>query len=383
MSYKNCISPVLRLQSKRLILLGLIFWISNSSFASGSLKIGKINRAVWPYELRSAEDFDFASKMEMLVFASELNDLEQVIKTDTLAHYLHIRSVNQASIEKWLNNVKQIVVQNFSKIKCESYSHVLDIMAVDNWNDLLAIALVLPNKLPDNLKEWYHEDQKFYSLYAYEQLRLAALFPSVSSEILTFNDSEINGSGFGDKQFLLTFDDGPTYKGGNTDVLISLLNANHKHGVFFVLGDSFNSRLMKENPQNLQNLYQNMDVGSHGKIHKSHPKYADWKYSIDYTDSLIYHALGYQSHYFRPPYGQRSLTMLSYLGAKNTSVMLWNIDSQDWNAKLNATEVADRVITLMLLWRKGVILFHDIHPKAKEALPIIWKELERSSLHWK
>ena len=62
--------------------------------------------------------------------------------------------------------------------------------------------------------------------------------------------------------------------------------------------------------------------------------------------------------------------------------MLWNIDSQDWSSKINASEVSDRVITLMLLWRKGIILFHDIHPKAKEALPVITKTLNKSGLQF-
>ncbi len=54
---------------------------------------------------------------------------------------------------------------------------------------------------------------------------------------------------------------------------------------------------------------------------------------------------------------------------------LWNIDSQDWNKNVDANAVVNRIITLMLIKRHGVILFHDIHSKAKTALPIIFNLL--------
>jgi hypothetical protein len=33
--------------------------------------------------------------------------------------------------------------------------------------------------------------------------------------------------------------------------------------------------------------------------------------------------------------------------------------------------VSGRVLTLMLLWRHGVVLFHDVHPAARKALPAL------------
>ncbi|MBX9705213.1 MAG: polysaccharide deacetylase family protein, partial [Gammaproteobacteria bacterium] len=61
--------------------------------------------------------------------------------------------------------------------------------------------------------------------------------------------------------------------------------------------------------------------------------------------------------------------------AQHLKVALWNIDSQDWNANVDAEAVVNRVVALMLIKRHGVILFHDIHPKAKVALPIIFEQL--------
>ena len=72
---------------------------------------------------------------------------------------------------------------------------------------------------------------------------------------------------------------------------------------------------------------------------------------------------------FRPPYGQRNAELLQALERGGLKNILWNIDSQDWHASTTGTKAAGRVLSLMLLWRHGTILFHDIHPKAPQALP--------------
>jgi peptidoglycan-N-acetylglucosamine deacetylase len=64
------------------------------------------------------------------------------------------------------------------------------------------------------------------------------------------------------------------------------------------------------------------------------------------------------------------------------TVSFWNIDSQDWNAKASNDEVKQRVLTLMLLWRHGVILFHDIHTKAQTALPWLLEQTHASGITW-
>ncbi|MDR1423385.1 MAG: polysaccharide deacetylase family protein [Azoarcus sp.] len=76
---------------------------------------------------------------------------------------------------------------------------------------------------------------------------------------------------------------------------------------------------------------------------------------------------------FRPPYGQRSAEVLDVFKASGTKTILWNIDTQDWSRKITAPEVKDRLISLMLFWRSGIILFHDVHPKAAEILPDVFK----------
>ena len=40
------------------------------------------------------------------------------------------------------------------------------------------------------------------------------------------------------------------------------------------------------------------------------------------------------------------------------------------------------VLSLMLLWRKGIIRFHDNQPKAAEALPGIFAALHSTPVRW-
>ena len=64
------------------------------------------------------------------------------------------------------------------------------------------------------------------------------------------------------------------------------------------------------------------------------------------------------------------------------TVALWNIDSQDWNSHISAAEAGQRVLNLMLLWRRGVILFHDIHTKAQQAVPWLINNTQQSGIVW-
>jgi peptidoglycan/xylan/chitin deacetylase (PgdA/CDA1 family) len=228
-------------------------------------------------------------------------------------------------------------------------------------------------------------DSRFYALYVKEQLRLAALFPSPTSEILTLGPGEVTGSDWPDRQFLLTFDDGPTPAGKGTDRLVALLNARQAKGVFFVLGDALEARIGKTSAASLQTLYQGQCVGSHGQRHVSHQKLATWKESVEGSRERIstLGLAGTRKVLFRPPYGQRTPELTGWLSGQDGEVMLWNIDSQDWNASIAPGPTTDRVVTLMLLWRRGIVLFHDVHDKVHEAVPRLLDFARATGLTWK
>ena len=83
---------------------------------------------------------------------------------------------------------------------------------VRDFKDLAAAGMAMANSLPPEYRNWHANAQQFHQKYVNELLRLAALFPAVTSEIDVFSPLERKGFELPDKQFLLTFDDGPAWR---------------------------------------------------------------------------------------------------------------------------------------------------------------------------
>jgi peptidoglycan/xylan/chitin deacetylase (PgdA/CDA1 family) len=283
--------------------------------------------------------------------------------------------------------MRKVLVENFRKARetCAAGALLCDGEVPASWEALVTTARTGLGTLPATLAPWYAEQKPFYQGYLYEQVRLAKLFPKVTSEILPLAPSERFGLELPDRHFLLTFDDGPTPRGGGTDVLIEKLRAEGIHATFFLLGSAYKARRKAASVEELRTLYAGMCVGSHGLEHRSH---ATWAGAVD--GMKAFHAQLAESlpegqaklTEFRPPYGQRTPAILQALEQGGMKDVLWNIDSQDWHASTTGSKAAGRVLTLMLVWRRGNILFHDIHPKALGALPRIWREVRGSGVSW-
>ena len=124
-------------------------------------------------------------------------------------------------------------------------------------------------------------------------------------------------------------------------------------------------------------------MASHGRIHKSHQSLKSYEDSIVYTDNLIKKVSGKDRVHFRPPYGQRNDRVLKKLESLKSTNILWNIDSNDWHSKISSDQIVGRITKLMTLWRKGIILFHDVHDKAICSIPHLSKFVKNSNLTWK
>ena len=207
-----------------------------------------------------------------------------------------------------------------------------------------------------------------------ELLRLAMLSGRTSSEISAVSEDEELGESFADRSFLLTFDDGPTGAAGETDSVVKLMREYHQHAAFFTVGAAVHAR------RSIEGLYREQCLASHGMTHESvvtspvaAGALAAWNRELSSVAPV---------RWFRPPYGQRTAAQVAALRRTGIRVMLWNIDSQDWQAPRDSTLVAGRVLTLMLLWRHGVVLFHDVHPAAREALPRVFGALQGDGVRW-
>lgn len=370
------------------LLLGLALIVAPLSHAAGPARIATSDRTLWPYALVSEKLFDLASRAEIIAFANAWARGGDASDPEEWSRRLGLKTVNTASIRRWRDRTGAIFSENFRQatLSCQGRADLFcPRKRPRSWADLVAYATSQWSKLPVSLTQWASEQQRFYETYLYEQERLAALFPEITSEILRVDDSEVLGTNYPDKSFLLTFDDGPTAAGGDTDQTIRFLRDRHMTAVFFLLGDRIKSRLGTSSAVNVRQLYEGMCIASHGWIHHPHPKMPDWRESIDTTDAELTTILpaGQEAvKYFRPPYGQRTPEISQYVVNRHQQDMLWNIDSQDWNAHVTPEQVTGRMISLMLLWRHGILLFHDVHPKAKQVLPAILSATENSGIHW-
>ncbi|MDD1610181.1 MAG: polysaccharide deacetylase family protein [Methylococcaceae bacterium] len=343
--------------------------LSLSAHGAGPAVVAKADRQLWQESINSVDGFDKASRAAILAYIVTLDDMQKLSDTDMKAAF-KIKTVNHASVTKWLNKELELTLLNYQNAVKSCIA--ADWTCVGNINSTAA----LQAKIPATLSAWHDNIDHFSRAYVAEQLRLAALFPKVSSEIDFFNDNEWNGDNFADRQFLLTFDDGPTKPYGDTDDTLALLAANQKSAVFFVIGENLQNRLHKTDVKTLDALYKNQCVAIHGWEHQSHAKWASWQESIKRTQTLITTTLADNfSHFFRPPYGQRKADSGGFFQQQGLQVTLWNLDSQDWNNQVNSDDILNRMLTLMLIKRHGVLLFHDVHPKAKAALPVLFNEL--------
>ena len=358
--------------------LGISSFVSTQAVADpGPAIVAKADHHLWHGAINSPAGFDQASRASILVYVLALEDMRKLTDEEMIASF-KIKSVNRASVEKWLNKEQMLSLLNYQRASKDCLANDWTcIGSVSTSEELLKKSAEAVHKTPDDLIPWKDNLSGFSHSYVAEQLRLAALFPKVSSEIDLFNSNEFNGDTAGDKQFYLSFDDGPTSSHGTTDETLVVLEAEKKSAVFFLLGENLQGRLNKTDTATLAALYENQCVASHGWEHKSHAKWDQWQDSIKRTQTLLSAVFPSMSTapLFRPPYGQRKENSGAFFKSQSLHVALWNLDSQDWNSHVDINDITNRMITLMLIKRHGVMLFHDVHPKAKVALPKIFEEV--------
>ena len=340
----------------------------------GPAVVAKADLSLWHEPIDTRAGFDKASRAAILVYASVLGEMGKLSDADMLAAF-KIKSVNHASTDKWLKKELALSAANYRLASANCAAG--DWTCLPAATDLVAAAATWTRGVPAAQAAWRDNLEGFAHAYVGEQLRLAALFPKVTSEIDTFDDREWNGDNLPDTVFQLSFDDGPTAPSGTTDDTLRMLNAAHRHAVFFMLGGNLQARVDKTDAATLTQQYAGQCVASHGWEHKSHQNWDQWQDSVKRTHALLNATFPKDAvlPWFRPPYGQRRADSGAFFQQQGLQIALWNLDSQDWNAHVTPADVIDRMTTLALVKRHGVMLFHDVHPKAKVALPAMFEKL--------
>ncbi|HSC84058.1 MAG TPA: polysaccharide deacetylase family protein [Pseudomonas sp.] len=365
----------------RTLLLALVLLTSNAQ-AAGPAAFATLDRSSWPEPLHSAAAFDTASRAEILMFAQALQASEGLDEAAWMQR-LGLKSASLQSIAQVRERFWQRLLENygFARQSCGAGSaFCLPATDVASLREQARQLVIEPGS---PYFAWGEDSQRFHQSYLNEQMRLAALFPRISSEIALFSSQERNGDELADRQFLLSFDDGPTAPGGSSDKLVGWLRQQHLNGTFFVLGSNLQARLQKTSGAALNQLYAGQCVASHGWEHKSHAGWSDWQGSVMHTRELLQRELP-EAYVplFRPPYGQRKADSQAFFNGQELQVALWQIDSQDWSSRVSADAAGQRVLSLMLLWRRGVVLFHDIHGKAQGALPWLLQASAGAGVNW-
>ncbi|WP_338526143.1 polysaccharide deacetylase family protein [Pseudomonas batumici] len=341
-----------------------------------------LDRSTWPEQLSSPTLFDVASRAQILMFAHLLL-VSEVLDEPALKKRLGLKQINMAAIDAVRQRMWQRLLTSYNAAQQSCEQDASFCFYVEDMDSLQKAAGKFRVADDSFYVRWAEPARAFNERYLDEQLRLAALLPQTSSEIQLMGDHERNGEAFNDRLFLLTFDGGPTMAQGNTDELADYLRKQKISGLFFVLGNALQARLDRTSMPAVRELYRQQCVGVEGWQYRSHSQWQDWEDSILRSVALVQNAV--PDNYvalFRPPYGQRRADSAAFFKAQHLQVALWDIDSGDVTGKLSAEQSAQRVMTLMLLWRRGVIVFHDTQDKARTALPWLLKQTAESGIGW-
>lgn len=187
-----------------------------------------------------------------------------------------------------------------------------------------------------------------------------------------FDDMYTNESGFdyskNKKTVALTFDDGPS--GEKTNKILELLSKNKAHATFFMVGNK-----LEGDSKTVKNVYESgNEIGSHTYAHANLTRQTveERALALSMTDEIYNKITGDNISLLRPPYGAYKKEML---GEFNYSVVLWNIDTEDWRYR-----DVDRIIETVLdnLSDGSIILMHDSYNTTIEAveklLPILYSK---------
>ncbi|MCF5027936.1 polysaccharide deacetylase family protein [Pseudomonas syringae] len=356
-----------------------LFWLQAQAAAP---VIATIDRSVWPERLETPGLFDVASRAEILAFAHELY-LSEKLDEEGLKQRLGLRFVNVPSLNVVRHRLWLRLLENYQNAQksCEQDANFC--VLVEDMDQLRQRAEEYQVSNDSFYANWARPGAAFHQRYLNELLFMAALFPQTSSEIERYNSDEMGGDEMPDRTFMLNFESGPSPADGGTDWLADFMRQQKMTATFFVLGKSLQERLDSTSVAGVQALYRQQCVGIQGWEYRSHSQWLDWQDSVRRSAALVQQVLPDNFvPLFRPPYGHRRADSGDFFRTEHLRVSLWNIDAEDDTGRLSAEQVGDRVLTLMLLWRKGTVVFHDLANKAQSALPLLLANTAQSELIW-
>ena len=194
-------------------------------------------------------------------------------------------------------------------------------------------------------------------------------------------DREVFGDKLPPKTLLLTFDDGPHPR--YTDEILEILKRYQAPAVFFELGQNLGKLDAAGQVQPGSGtavarrvLAAGHQIANHSFTHGLMSKFelAKVKEEAANTEALLDAAGRNGDALFRFPYGARNDGALTTIEALKLRSMMWNVDSLDWSDPIPKS-IAARVLGELDKQQRGIVLFHDIHARTVQALPLVLDQL--------
>lgn len=199
----------------------------------------------------------------------------------------------------------------------------------------------------------------------------------------TGKTGNLNGSEFPVGTWVLTYDDGPSPK--HTKAIIDALEKYQVKATFFWLQGNVK---LKENAKIVAEVKKQKHLlANHTISHPILPKLSleRQKREIAYAQEQLTQLYGEAPKFFRCPYGAglNNKQIREIIASQNLMHVFWNVDTLDWQDK-NPESVIARAEKQMALNKRGIVLFHDVHPQsviastklvAKTYKKIQWKSL--------
>jgi peptidoglycan/xylan/chitin deacetylase (PgdA/CDA1 family)/uncharacterized caspase-like protein len=238
-------------------------------------------------------------------------------------------------------------------------------------------------------EKWTDYVAKLRSLYTREQIMrdyativpYATATPKAYAGAADGEPRELFGDKLPPKTVLLTFDDGPHAR--YTDEILEILKRYGAKAVFFQLGQNLGTLDAKGQvlPGPGSKVAQRVLAAGHVLANHSFTHGLMSKFELDKvkseaadTEALLDGVGRSGVPLFRFPYGARNEGALATIEALKLRSMLWNIDSMDWFDPIPKS-IAARVLASLDKQQRGIVLFHDIHARTVQALPLVLDQL--------
>ncbi len=178
------------------------------------------------------------------------------------------------------------------------------------------------------------------------------------------------------RSIALTFDDGPHPR--ETPRLLDVMAEHGVHGTFFVVG-----RQAEQYPQLVRRIHdEGHALGNHTYSHSA-PSWttaAQFIAEVQRTRAILQEITGEQCDLVRPPLGKLTFSKITRLWQQRQTIVLWNVDPRDY--AMQSVEQLQGWCSDYQPNEGDVVLLHDNHPYAYEAVRILTGRVETPSIRF-